>query len=260
MAGFKIPIFEKGSVLTQEMLEALKGYAVDLGNLSYTGYSDGILSGCQVTMSGNMLYIHKGMLIYGQRLYFLSKEMNIVVNPGKQWQVLRIRIGNMNKAKNFLIGDMQLELASDVQENKDKIEICRFRLQDGALLRNKYRDFQDLTTEFDTINEIYAQWSGYENPTISNRVLKEFATEAMKKGVKDSADIAFVTQILSLDSKSMNREAIQFYIASRLQRTYTEMSNLDIYRGLQEVLRNVGKQGIEHRPVSAGMERRIIVD
>ena len=33
----------------------------------------------------------------------------------KQWQVLRIRIGNMNKAKNFLIGDMQLELASDVQ-------------------------------------------------------------------------------------------------------------------------------------------------
>lgn len=89
MAGFKIPIFEKGSVLTQEMLEALKGYAVDLGNLSYTGYSDGILSGCQVTMSGNMLYIHKGMLIYGQRLYFLSKEMNIVVNPGKQWQVLR---------------------------------------------------------------------------------------------------------------------------------------------------------------------------
>ena len=166
----------------------------------------------------------------------------------------------MNKAKNFLIGDMQLELASDVQENKDKIEICRFRLQDGALLRNKYRDFQDLTTEFDTINEIYAQWSGYENPTISNRVLKEFATEAMKKGVKDPADIAFVTQILSLDSKSMNREAIQFYIASRLQRTYTEMSNLDIYRGLQEVLRNVGKQGIEHRPVSAGMERRIIVD
>ena len=40
MAGFKIPIFEKGSVLTQEMLESLKGYAVDLGNLSYTGYSD----------------------------------------------------------------------------------------------------------------------------------------------------------------------------------------------------------------------------
>ncbi len=78
-------------------------------------------------MSGNMLYIHKGILIYGQKLYFLSKEMNIVVNPGNQWQVLRIRIGNMNKAKNFLIGDMQLELTSDVQESKDKIEICRFR-------------------------------------------------------------------------------------------------------------------------------------
>ncbi len=58
----------------------------------------------------------------------------------------------------------------------------------------------------------------------------------------------------------MNRDAIQFYIASRLQRSYTEMSNLDIYRGLQEVLRNVGKQGTEHRAVPTGMERRIIVD
>ena len=155
---------------------------------------------------------------------------------------------------------MQLELTSDVQESKDKIEICRFRLQNGALLRNNYRDFQDLTTEFDTINEIYAQWSGYEKPTVSNRVLKEFAREAMKKGVKDPADIAFVTQILALDSKSMSRDAIQFYIASRLQRNHTEMSNLDIYRGLQEVLRNVGKQGIEHRTAPTGMERRIIVD
>ncbi len=102
--------------------------------------------------------------------------------------------------------------------------------------------------------------SGYEKPTVSNRVLKEFAREAMKKGVKDPADIAFVTQILALDSKSMSRDAIQFYIASRLQRNHTEMSNLDIYRGLQEVLRNVGKQGIEHRTASTGMERRIIVD
>lgn len=58
----------------------------------------------------------------------------------------------------------------------------------------------------------------------------------------------------------MNRDAIQFYIASRLQRSYTEMSNLDIYRGLQEVLRNVGKQGTEQRAVPTGMERRIIVD
>ena len=91
-------------------------------------------------------------------------------------------------------------------------------------------------------------------------MLKEFAKEAMKKGVKEQADIAFVTQILALDSKSMNRDAIQFYIASRLQRNYTEMSNMDIYRGLQEILHNAGKTGMEHRTASPGMQRRIIVD
>ena len=48
MAGLKIPIFEKGTVLTHEMLEALKEYAMDISTLNYAGYSDGILSGCEV--------------------------------------------------------------------------------------------------------------------------------------------------------------------------------------------------------------------
>ena len=57
MAGFKIPVFEKGSVLTHEMLEALKEYSMNINTLNYAGYSDGILTGCEVTMLGNMINI-----------------------------------------------------------------------------------------------------------------------------------------------------------------------------------------------------------
>lgn len=63
MAGYKIPIFEKGMVLTDEMLESLKAYLADWSRLEYAGYSDGILSGCRVTVSGNMLYVGKGIVL-----------------------------------------------------------------------------------------------------------------------------------------------------------------------------------------------------
>ena len=113
----------------------------------------------------------------------------------------------MSRTQNYLIGDIQLTITTDLQDNPNRIEICRFRLQNGALLRNQYRDFNDLSTEFDTINEIYAQWSGYEKNTISNRVIREFAKEAMRKGVQNTQDLSFIQQILLLDHKSMNRDA-----------------------------------------------------
>ena len=75
MAGIKIPIFESGTVLTQEMLEALKNYAIDLGTLEYAGYADGIISGCEVTMSGNIVYVNRGIVMFSGNLYFIPRDL-----------------------------------------------------------------------------------------------------------------------------------------------------------------------------------------
>ncbi len=259
MAGFKIPIFESGTVLTQEMLETMKMYAIDLGTLEYAGYSDGIISGCEVTMIGNLLYVSRGIVMYAGNLYFLPKEMKVVINPGNDWQILRLQIGSMSRDKNFMIGELQLELTSEITSAPNKIEICRFRLQNGAILRNQYRDFQDLNTEFDTINEIYAQWSGYQTQSISSRVLMEFVKEARKKNLQNQIDIMFIQQIMNLNGKTMNRDAILFYISSRMGRPYKEMNNMEIYRALCEILRTSGN-GIGGHTMHQRMERRIIVD
>lgn len=259
MAGFKIPVFAKGTILTHEMLEALKNYEVDLGVLSYEGYSNGIISGCEVSMSGNLLYVNRGILIFDGNLYFLSKELKVMANSGTEWQILQFRMGNISRDKNFLIGEMQLELSSDLNEYPNKIEICRFRLQNGSTLRNQYRDFADINTEFDTVNEIYAKWAGYNNETISNRILKEFAKEAIKKRSWDSQDIMFIQQILALDGRTLNREAIIFYLSVRLKRPYKEMTNIEIYRGLKEVLALRHTADVNNTS-SQRTVRRLIVD
>lgn len=259
MAGFKIPVFESGTVLTQEMLETMKNYAIDLGTLNYAGYEDGIISGCEVTMSGNCLYVNRGVIKFAGNIYFLPQEFKVMINAGNDWQILRVHVGSMSRDKNFLIGELHLELTSEQTAAANKIEICRFRLQNGAMLRNSYRDFGDLNTEFDTINEIYAQWSGYKSKSISPRILQEFAKEARKKNLQNVHDVVFLQQIMALDGKTMSREAIQYYLSQRLNLPYREMTNMEIFRAFNDVLRTSGLRG--NGPINGPREmRRIIID
>ena len=259
MAGFKIPVFESGTVLTQEMLETMKNYAIDLGNLEYAGYEDGIISGCEVTMSGNYICVNRGIIKYAGNIYFLPQEFRVMINAGNDWQILRLYVGSMSREQNFLIGELHLELTSEQEAAANKIEICRFRLQNGAMLRNSYRDFADLSTEFDTVNEIYAQWSGYQCKTISPRILKEFAKGLRRKALHNMHDFIFLQQIMALDGKSLTREAIQYYISERQNIPYKELTNMEIYRALNDILRSGMSR--EARPMTGQREmRRIIID
>lgn len=259
MAEIKIPIFESGCVLTHDMLEALKNYPLDFSNLSLKNYSDGIVSGCRVSMSGNIVSVESGIVKHSDQLILIPDGMKATAMPGNEWQVLQFVIGDFRKENNFLIGDVNLEINVDAQGHSGNIEICRFRLQNGAHLRNVYQDYNDLNTEFDTVNEIYAKWSGYQKETVSVRVLDEFAKEAMKKGVQLPQDAAMVQQILALGGRSLNRDCIQFYLSTRLSRPYGEMTNLEIYKGFGEVLRNL-KTATDRGPSRGREERRIIVD
>ena len=259
MAEIKIPIFESGSVLTREMLEALKRYPMDYGELSLGNYSDGIISGCRVSMANNVVSVESGMVMHSKSLLFIPDGMKATVLPGNEWHVLQFVISAFRKENNFQVCNVDLEITADVESASSNIEICRFRLQSGARLRNEYQDFHDLNTEFDTVNEIYAKWSGYREETVSARVLEEFAKEAMKKGVQNPQDATMVQQILALGGRSINRNCLQFYLSSRLGRPYAVLSNMEIYKGLAEVLRNLKSTG-DRGPARGREDRRIIVD
>ena len=258
MAEIKIPLFESGCVLTREMLEMLKHYPMEFSELSLKDYSDGIVSGCRVSMTGNVVSVESGMIKHMGRLLFIPEGMKAVVLPGNEWHILQFVVGESRREGNFLVCNAQLEITADLQD-QGNIEVCRFRLQGGAQLRNVYQDYNDLNTEFDTVNEIYAKWSGYRKETVSVRVLEEFAKEAMKKGVQNPQDLAMIQQILALGGRSINRESLQFYLATRLNRPYAEMTNLEIYKGFGEVLRNL-QTAVPKGPGRGREERRIIVD
>lgn len=260
MAGYKIPIFEKGMVLTDEMLESLKAYLADWSGLEYAGYSDGILSGCRVSVSGNMLYVGKGIVLYKERVYLLAEETALAVEPCDAWQKVILRMGSVCRTGGFELGELWMEMTTETDGLLNCLEICRFRLQQGAVLRNQYTGFADLDTEYDTINEVYAQWAGYGEPTLSHNILNQFAARMTQTGMDNPLDASFVMQIMGSGNKALPRNVIQTYLSARLQAPYSDCANRELYEGLAAVLhkgRNTKPHGRERAQET---EKRILVD
>lgn len=239
MTGLKIPKFQKGSILTMEMLEALKDLSFGWARLEYKGYANGILLGCEVTMSEDVLYVQEGILIYKEEPYFIQEKVVVPYQWTEGWQTLKVQIEDHSSEKNFREGKLQVILTEDMQPQDNTIELCRFYLQQGAVLRNEHRNFNDFATNYDTVNEIYANWSAYGEPSVSIRLLKKFAEEAQKKNSSNMQDILLIQQIKNAGGKTITRESLIYYLNTRLNDNKAQYTNLEIYEGLQKLLKEM---------------------
>lgn len=259
MALYKIPVFEHGSVLTQDMLNRIKEYSIEGKNLEYQGFSNGILQGCQVSVLDHMIQVNPGMLLFEKGLFMISEPIKVPYFADNSWLSVKFKFGNETKERNFMVRELDVIVTPSVKEEENTIEICRFRLQRGAMLRSNYRSLQDMSTEFDTLNVIEAEWAAYGESSVSSLVLEQFAKDAIKKNIQNQDDFYFVEQILSLQGKTMNRSVIELYLSKRLQKPYQKMTNDEIYKGLCEVLK-VFQNGSMGSPSRMRENRRIIVD
>lgn len=257
MNGYKIPVFKKGSLLTQEMLEALKQFGLTYTECCYDGYGNGVLKGCAVHGEKGVVYIGKGMLLHGGSLFYIP-ECSVRVKSVNEWQVIKVYLSDLEKNDNFEERKMEIRATSCTEREKNAVELCRVRLQQGALLRSQYRGYEDIDTEYDTIRLIDAQWSAYRGDSIHPVILEQFADEAIKMTLSDPFDIGFTQQILALDGGSMPRKQILFYIAARQKKAYQELGNQEIYKELGAILRQI-KTG--KAPEAGGRRKsRLIVD
>ena len=258
MIGLKIPVFEKGNVLTKEMLDSMKAYAVDAIQLSYQDYGNGIISGCEITITDNILTIHKGLVNYQGNVCFITENINLQYQPTDTWNVVKLVFGELSKELMFTTMEMYAEISERTEHEASSIEIARFRLQKGAVLRTEHRNFQDYETAYDTLNMIEAEYAGYKESTICPELLYQFAKEAKDSDLSNGMDIAFLMQIWNMKGQSLNREVIENYIALRLGKTTNHMSNREIYEGLVEVLSKIKHNKLE--PQAPRRTPRMIID
>ena len=258
MTGYRMPVFSKGSLLSQEMLETLKDYELRISENYFAGYADGIISGLDIKTSQGVVYIGQGLIRFHGRLFFIPENTRMAVHPNNEWQCIKAVFSDFEKNDNFEKQEMKIELSCNLEHEESAIEICRIRLQNGARLRCEYRGLEDMDTEYDTVNLIESQWSAYGTESIHPAILREFVREAKKCSLSHPADTAFVMQLTADDGRAVNREFIRLYLENRVEKKEREYTNREIYQGLCRALKLI-KTG-ETQTMEKRKPRRLLVD
>lgn len=246
------PVFEAKRILKKEMLDNLRDFPRNLFGLQYQGYSDGILTGCDIKGTETGVTILPGILCYKGVPYFLEKPYPVPCSA--EGKLVYVKVHFWDKAVGAGGEEFFSQVMVDEQEpdTELELELARFKLQQGARLRSEYVDFYDYETEFDTVNRIYAPYAAPGHSGIWPQIFKSFAKELLKYSVTNPWDNAFCLSCLQL-TEAMPYEAARAYFNARQGRD-KEYTNMQMYRALKSILQEAGGREEEtgHSPKKEG--------
>jgi hypothetical protein len=253
-----IPKFEKGRVLKKEMLENLRDYPRNFFDIYYKDYSDGIISGTDVYICEKTAIIKKGIVKHKGRIYMLEDEFEIPYYHTNKETLIKIKFDDEKDDLDYCRFDSRIIIDDDTKVKENEMELGRFKLREGAVLRSEYADFYDFSTEFNTINIINVEYAGRKKSTISPVVMNYFANIVFKNNSENMLDVFFAMQCVN--NNTVERDIIQYYISNRLGIDYKDYSNLQIYRYLALIVKEI-ESGIKRKAdITPDRPSRIIVD
>jgi len=251
-------MFERGRIMKKELLLAMRDYSFGMARLQFDDWTDGIISGCNISISDTRLTVEPGILKFDKFIYVMTEPQHIYYEPTEQTTVVKIRFSIFSATSTDYLRYCGKIVLDDSTELTDKeLEVCRFKLKQGSRLRNDYTGFEDIQTEFDTVNLAHATWAGSERPGIAQPILKRFANEALKCWLVEPWDISFCSQCMT--SETVHRSVMEAYAAAHGERITGEESNVEFYNMLVNILNKLKRNA--RGPQQLGRKRpSIIVD
>lgn len=253
----KYPQFERLHILRTEALCAVRDCAFETLPLYLSGCGAGIVSGCDFVTTKDLITLNAGLILYDDFLYRITEPMSVLYAPTEEYILLKLVFEPPHKTENFLQRDIRIDLSADMNLAANEMELCRFKLKKGAILRTKYTDFFDRATEFDTVNTINAPYSASGGSTLSPDILRDFASEA-KNFSLDTEDFSFC--LAALSGKILNAEQISFYVERRLKIELTDRDNQTLYDKLCQILHDIKNGGRREIFSSRRRRKEIMVD
>ncbi|MCH1625990.1 DNA and RNA helicase [Fredinandcohnia quinoae] len=253
------PTFQKGRILKLEMLEQLRDYPRHLMDIYYQDYSDGIITGANVIVNENSsLTVTKGIVKLHGHLYYIEQDQKIGYEISGNETIIKMRFHPEKKEKDFIKYQTELLLDENTEILPNELELARYKLKKGARLRSDYQNFEDFSTEFNTLNVIHTPYAGIGQSTIHPIIQRYFAKEVLRLGGKVMEDMMIA--MLCLNNESVEREVYLYYLANRFSLDYKDYSNLQIHRFLVRILQEL-MGGSPTRSTMGGTGRkRILVD
>lgn len=252
----RYPRFAGGRILKKESLWDLRDYAYGSMQLFYMDYTDGIIKGCRVRVEGNNLVIGKGILKYGDFIYLLQEEEEISFEAENRLTVLKAAFTEKRGNPDHLAYQVSFFLDPDTARQENQIELCRFHLRTGSVLRDSYKNFSDMRTEYDTVNLIHATMAGRGQERLHPEVMMRFAQEMAVQKEKHTVDSCFCYQILNTAGET-DRELVETYLADKGEEGYEDSDRKYDSESLFESLRNL--LGYENSARGKHVGRKVIL-
>lgn len=241
----RYPLFAGGRILKKESLWDLRDYAYESLKLQYADYTDGILKGCRVHVEGQELVIGRGMLKYGDFICLMQEEAHVAYQGANKLNILKAVFEKQNEHPDYLTYRVSFLLDEDAVLSQGQIEFCRFHLREGSLLRDTYKDFTDMSTEYDTINLLHATIAGRRENRMHPQVLLKFAKEMQKHDKKNIENVAFCYHILQ-HSGEVEQEVVDAYLdVEQTEDNFRETRAQRCFAMLENILKSqVNNQGV----------------
>jgi len=257
MFTHNVPIFEKGRVLKTGMLDMLRDYPLNFLDIHYQYYSDGIIAGAEVIVDDERLTVSRGIVKYDGRMYLLEQDYQVRYEATGRETFLKIRFYPEERDSDYYRSLSEIVLSEEASQ-PNELELTRFKLKEGARLRLDYTSFEDMATEYNTLNLIHRQHAGRTRHTLSPVVTRYFATELLKSGTTDPYDVSCAMQCLN--ESAVDRELIELYAANRLRSEHKPYDNGQLHRMLGRILNEAAAGGRTRPEMRLGGTRRLLVD
>lgn len=253
------PAFECGRIMKKELLWALRDYSYLALQLQYQNYSDGIISGCRVWAEEDCLIVGSGIVKCQDFIFLITEEERVKYTSTDDFVSLKFRVKSKEKLPDYTRYITEFVLDDKLERSENELEVCRFKLKQGAKLRTEYKDFYDIQTEFDTVNLAYATWAGMGQNTMSKEVTDYFARKVLECGEAKAEDVQFA-YILLHGREAAAYDILKDYMVRKKSILPEEEPSLEeIFRQLEEILEIIRKGNSEQRARARGLENRMII-
>lgn len=253
------PIFEAGKILKIEMLENLRDFSRDFIDIKYKDYSDGIIEGCTIEVDDKHISVSDGIVKFNGKIYILKGKESLTYECNNKYVMLKIRFKDIKRDMYFEENTSTIVLDDNLNLNINEMEICRFKLREGARLRNEHIDFTDLSTEFDTVNIIHTNCASKGDSSLLPIITLTFAREMLNFNIDNALDISFLLLCVQND-EPIKRELIMKYIKSKMEVANRYYSNMEIYQYLLQILNTTKNTNGQSSSTGRGKHRKILLD
>lgn len=204
------------------------------------------------------IVVEPGLIKYQGIIYYHTEPERIPCEPLGIEQILVVQFKECSESFNEITYATEFVLKQDGIVSENELELCRFILKSGAVLRKDYQDLRDMATLHNTVNIILTPFAAISEATLSPEITYRFGSEMMKLKLSDPMDASFVMHCMQWET--IQRELIEQYIRYRVPNAdRRHLTQKQLHHYLVMIVDDT-RRGGNSRGATFGGSRRMLVD